>query len=270
MGYQDCAVNQKAPCIIASARESFRPRESERPWITWYGTASLLVLGPRQTSSRFTRLKCSRRWKKRASCSVENEGLSALRPKIVRLFYFRNNSLQFNIAQNAAIHPGSEGNNKESGYKSLTYAYVFLFYSQTSCLSYLYQHMDFVEEGSINKFILSLFSVSIIEYALNNGYFRCPSVWKAIFRLNNTMNDSRNFTVSIRKSYSFASGRACENFRCLRGLEVLSKPNSSEATSSHLEFDVEKHSWPIFETPANVLICAKLRLRKQWSERHCH
>lgn len=102
--------------------------------------------------------------------------------------------------------------------------------------------MDFVEEGSINKFILSLFSVSIIEYALNNGYFRCPSVWKAIFRLNNTMNDSRNFTVSIRKSYSYASGRACENFRCLRGLEVLSKPNSSEATSSHLEFDVEKHS----------------------------
>lgn len=173
MGYQDCAVNQKAPCIIASARESFRPRESERPWITWYGTASLLVLGPRQTSSRFTRLKCSRRWKKRASCSVENEGLSALRPKIVRLFYFRNNSLQFNIAQNAAIHPVSEGNNKESGYKLLTYAYVFLFYSQTSCLSYLYQHMDFVEEGSINKFILSLFSVSIIEYALNNGYFRC-------------------------------------------------------------------------------------------------
>ena len=152
-----------------------------------------------------------------------------------------------------------------------TYAYVFLFYSQTSCLSYLYQHMDFVEEGSINKFILSLFSVvSIIEYALKNGYFRCPSVWKAIFRLNNTTNDSRNFTVSIWKSYSYASGRACENFRCLRGLEVLSKPNSSEATSSHLEFDVEKHGWPIFETPANVLICAKLRLCKQWREHHCH
>lgn len=92
MGYQDCAVNQKAPCIIASARESLRPRESERPWITWYGTASLLVLGPRQTSSRFTRLKCSRRWKKRASCSAENEGLSALRPKIVRLFYFYNSA----------------------------------------------------------------------------------------------------------------------------------------------------------------------------------
>lgn len=102
--------------------------------------------------------------------------------------------------------------------------------------------MDFVEEGSINKFILSLFSVvSITEYALKNGYFRCPSVWKAIFRLNNTTNDSRNFTVSIWKSYSYASGRACENFRCLRGLEVLSKPNSSEVTSSHLEFDVEKH-----------------------------
>lgn len=92
MGYQDCAVNQKAPCIIASARESLRPRESERPWIKWYGTASLLVLGPRQTSSRFTRLNCSRRWKKRASCSAENEGLSALRPKIVRLFYFYNSA----------------------------------------------------------------------------------------------------------------------------------------------------------------------------------
>lgn len=50
------------------------------------------LLSPRQTSSRFTRLKCSRRWKKRGSCSAENEGLSALRPKIVRLFYFYNSA----------------------------------------------------------------------------------------------------------------------------------------------------------------------------------
>ena len=37
-------------------------------------------------------------------------------------------------------------------------------------------------------------------------------------------------------------------------------PNSSEATSGHPEFYVEKHGWTIFETPASVLTYAKLQV----------
>ena len=48
-------------------------------------------------------------------------------------------------------------------------------------------------------------------------------------------------------------------FSAVRGLEVLSKPIFFEATSGH----VEKHGWPIFKTPASVLIYAKLHLRKR-------
>ena len=52
-------------------------------------------------------------------------------------------------------------------------------------------------------------------------------------------------------------------FSAVRGLEVLSKPIFFEATSGHPKFYVEKHGWPIFKTPASVLIYAKLHLRKQ-------
>ena len=41
-------------------------------------------------------------------------------------------------------------------------------------------------------------------------------------------------------------------FSAVRGLEVLSKP-----------IFFEKHGWPIFKTPASVLIYAKLHLRKR-------
>ena len=49
----------------------------------------------------------------------------------------------------------------------------------------------------------------------------------------------------------------------VRGLEVLSKPIFFEATFGHPKFYVEKHGWPIFKTPASVLIYAKLHLRKR-------
>ena len=67
---------------------------------------------------------------------------------------------------------------------------------------------------------------------------------------NNTTNYSRNFTVSIWKSYSLM--RAYENFASVGRLEVLSTLNFSEATSGHPEFFVEKHGSPIFKTPASV------------------
>ena len=52
-------------------------------------------------------------------------------------------------------------------------------------------------------------------------------------------------------------------FSAVRGLEALSKPIFFEATSGHPKFYVEKHCWPIFKTPASVLIYAKLHLRKR-------
>ena len=52
-------------------------------------------------------------------------------------------------------------------------------------------------------------------------------------------------------------------FCAVRGLEVLSKPIFFEATFGHPKFYVEKHGWPIFKTPASVLIYAKLHLRKR-------
>ena len=67
---------------------------------------------------------------------------------------------------------------------------------------------------------------------------------------NNTTNYSRNFTVSIWKSYSLM--RAYENFASVGRLEVLSTLNFSEATSGHPEFFVEKHGSPIFKIPASV------------------
>ena len=83
--------------------------------------------------------------------------------------------------------------------------------------------------------------MTIIETALKNGNFRCSSVWKLISRLKNPMNYSRNFRVSIWKSYFYVSGRLMKIFSAVRGLEVLSKPIFFEATSAHPKFYVEKH-----------------------------
>ena len=86
---------------------------------------------------------------------------------------------------------------------------------------------------------------------------------EADLQVKNHMNYSRNFRVSIWKSYFYVSGRLMKIFSAVRGLEVLSKPIFFEATSGHPKFYVEKHGWPIFKTPASVLIYAKLRLCKQ-------
>ena len=59
-------------------------------------------------------------------------------------------------------------------------------------------------------------------------------------------------------------------FSAVRGLEVLSKPIFFEATFGHPKFYVEKHGWPIFKTPASVLIYAKLHLRKRQRASHCN
>ena len=65
------------------------------------------------------------------------------------------------------------------------------------------------------------------------------------------------------ESYFYVSGELVKIFSAVRGLEVPSKPIFFEATSGHPKFYVEKHGWPIFKTPASVLIYAKLRLCKQ-------
>ena len=86
---------------------------------------------------------------------------------------------------------------------------------------------------------------------------------EADLQVKNPMNYSRNFRVSIWKSYSYVSGRLMKIFWAVRGLEVLSKPIFFEATSTHPKFYVEKHVWPICKTPASVVVYAKLCLRKQ-------
>ena len=103
--------------------------------------------------------------------------------------------------------------------------------------------------------------MTIIETALKISNFRYSSVWKLISRLKNPMNYSRNFRVM--ESYFYVSGGLVKIFSAVRGLEVPSKPIFFEATSGHPKFYVEKHGWPIFKTPASVLIYAKLRLCKQ-------
>ena len=57
--------------------------------------------------------------------------------------------------------------------------------------------------------------------------------------------------------------RACENFLCRTRLRSTIKTDFFEATFGHPKFYVEKHGWPIFKTPASVLIYAKLYLCKQ-------
>ena len=57
--------------------------------------------------------------------------------------------------------------------------------------------------------------------------------------------------------------RAYENFLCRTRLRSTIKTDFFEATSGHPKFYVEKHGWPIFKTPASVLIYAKLHLRKR-------
>lgn len=92
------------------------------------------------------------------------------------------------------------GNNKENGCKSPDCAFFFLFYSQTSCHRYL-PAQEFVEEGSMNKFILKFgFCGFYNHYRIcsEKRLFQMPLRMEADLRFNNnTTNYSRNFTVSI-------------------------------------------------------------------------
>ena len=64
---------------------------------------------------------------------------------------------------------------------------------------------------------------------------------EADLRVEESDDYSRNFRVSIWKSYFYVSGELVKIFSAVRGLEVLSKPIFFEATSGHPKFYVEKH-----------------------------
>ena len=64
---------------------------------------------------------------------------------------------------------------------------------------------------------------------------------EADLRVEESDDYSRNFRVSIWKSYFYVSGGLMKIFSAVRGLEVLSKPIFFEATSGHPKFYVEKH-----------------------------
>ena len=81
---------------------------------------------------------------------------------------------------------------------------------------------------------------------------------EADLQVKNPMNYSRNFRVSIWKSYFYVSGGLMKIFSAVRGLEVLSKPIFFAATSAHPKFYAEKHGLPTCKTPASVLICKSL------------
>lgn len=107
-------------------------------------------------------------------------------------------------AVNLNSSPRKERNNRENDYKSPNCANVFLFYSQTY------------------KFVLkSVFCGFYKRYRIcfEKWLFLMPRSMEADLQANNnTMNYSRNFTVSIWKSYPYVLGELMKIFAAARGL----------------------------------------------------